>query len=104
MLEKLRKLGLYGIGLAVLTEEKIEALVKEAIDEGKITEKEGKSAVKELVKESKKEIDRQNQKVKKEVKKTLADLGVPTKKDISSLEARINKLENDILKELKEER
>jgi polyhydroxyalkanoate synthesis regulator phasin len=104
MYEKLRKLGLYGIGVAVLTEEKIEEIVKNAVEEGKITREESKSAVQDLITESKKERLNLNRNVKKEVKKAIADLGVPTKKDISRLESRINSLEKEILKEIKQNR
>lgn len=104
MLEKLKKLGLYGIGLAILTEEKIEEMVKDAVKEGKITRNESKAAIKELLEASKKERDKLNKNIKKQVIGALDELGVPTKKELSALQARINSLEKEILKELKEKR
>ncbi len=104
MFEKLRKLGLYGVGLAVLTEEKIEEMVKDAVKEGKITREESKSAIKELLGESKKEREKLNKSIKKEVTKALGELGIPTKKDLAALQGRINSLEKEVLKELKEKR
>lgn len=104
MLKTLRKLGLYGIGLAILTEEKIEEIVKDAVSEGKIKKEESKKAIDDLLKESKKEKNKLNLGIKKEVKKVLTDLDVPSKKDMSALEARINSLEETLLKELKQKR
>ncbi len=104
MLEMLRKLGLYGIGLAVLTEEKIEEIVREAVKEGEITKEEGKEAISKLIDDSKKERMELNKNIKEQVKKGLEELGVPTKKDLSTLEKRIISLEKEILKELKEKR
>ena len=104
MMEKLKKLGLYGIGLAVLTEEKIEEFVREAVTEGKITKEESKKAVSSLIEESKKERSKLNDNIRSEVKKAVSELGVPQKKDLSSLESRMNSLEKKILKALKEER
>lgn len=104
MLEKLKKLGLYGIGLAILTEEKIEEMVKDAVEDGKLTRADAKSAVKDLISESKKEREKLNKNIKKEVAKVLGELGVPTKKELSALQSRINSLEKEILKELKEKR
>lgn len=48
MKETLRKLGLYGVGLAALAEEKIDKLLNEAVEEGRITKDESKAAVEEL--------------------------------------------------------
>lgn len=90
--------------MAVLTEEKIEEMVKDAVKEGKITREESKSAIKELLGESKKEREKLNKSIKKEVTKALGELGIPTKKDLAALQGRINSLEKEVLKELKEKR
>ena len=57
-----------------------------------------------LIEESKKERAKLNDSIRSEVKKAVSELGVPQKKDLSSLESRINSLEKKILKALKEER
>jgi len=104
MFETLRKLGLYGIGLAALTEEKIEEMVNEAVREGRLSKEEGKTAFKELIEEAKKERERLNRTIKKEVQKALEELGISQRKELERLSKRITELEKEIRELLKKER
>ncbi|MBW2035295.1 MAG: hypothetical protein JRI94_17255 [Deltaproteobacteria bacterium] len=48
MNDLIRKVVLTGIGLAALTKEKIEEVVKEVVEKGKLSEKEGKEFIDSL--------------------------------------------------------
>ena len=56
MSETLRKLGLIGIGVLAITEEKIRQTVDELIEKGEMNREEGKSLVQELLTEKKKQM------------------------------------------------
>ena len=96
MLDLVKKGILTGIGLASLTKDKIEDLAEEIIEEGKLSEKEGRKLVEDLLKES----DEARKNLEEEVKKTVGDalekLDRPSKKDFEDLEARIKTLEEQM--------
>jgi len=96
MMENLKKLGIYGVGLALLTQEKIEELVKEASKEGKISKEDSKKAVKELIEASTKEKEKLSKSLKKEIQNILKEVGIPTKKDFVSIENKLGVLEREI--------
>ena len=55
MRESVRKLGLIGVGLWAMTEEKIDEMVKDLVDKGTISKEEGKKAIQDVLEESKKQ-------------------------------------------------
>ena len=48
MRESVRKLGLIGVGLWAMTEEKIDEMVKDLVDKGTISKEEGKKAIQDV--------------------------------------------------------
>jgi len=83
---------LIGIGLATLTREKIEQTIDELIKKGEMSEKEGKEALDDLVKKSKEVRKELTDKVEKTVADTLKKLNIPTRKEFSELEEKIEQL------------
>jgi len=93
MFNLLKKMIWLGAGLAVMTTEKIEAVVAELIKKGQLSEKEGKELAAELVARSltaKKEL---GEKVEKTMSDTLQKLNIPTRKDMEELKKRLERLE-----------
>jgi len=93
MFNLLKKMIWLGAGLAVMTAEKIEAVVAELIKKGQLSEKEGKELAAELVArsiEAKKEL---GEKVEKILSDTLKKLNIPTRKDLEELKKRLERLE-----------
>jgi polyhydroxyalkanoate synthesis regulator phasin len=93
MLEFLKKTLWIGAGLAVVTAEKIEAAVKEIVDRGDITEKEGKELIDDLIEKSKKAKKDLGERVEKAVRETLQRLKIPSRREVDELKARIEELE-----------
>jgi polyhydroxyalkanoate synthesis regulator phasin len=83
---------LIGIVLATLTREKIEQTIDELIKKGEMSEKEGKEALDDLVKKSKEVRKELTEKVEKTVADTLKKLNIPTRKEFSELEEKIEQL------------
>lgn len=89
----LGKFLLSGLGVLVLTEEKIEKFIEELTKEGEITQKGKKELLTEIIEkgeEKKKEIEG---KIREKVKNMLSQMNVATKNDIQKLEKRIATLE-----------
>jgi polyhydroxyalkanoate synthesis regulator phasin len=87
------KFLLSGLGVLVLTEEKIEKFIEELTKEGEITQKGKKELLTEIIEkgeEKKKEIEG---KIREKVENILSQMNVATKNDIQKLEKRIGALE-----------
>jgi len=98
MKESVRKIGLIGAGLWAMTEEKINELVKDLVDEGDISKEEGKKTVQELIEESKKQTVDFEKKVSEKMQDAISKKDIFTKKDMNELESRIKDLEEEILR------
>ena len=89
----LGKFLLSGLGVLVLTEEKIEKFIEELTKEGEITQKGKKELLTEIIEkgeEKKKEIEG---KIREKVEIMLSQMNVATKDDIRKLEKRVEALE-----------
>jgi len=96
MFDLLKKATLMGIGITSMTKDKIEALAKEIIEEGKLSEEEGKKLVEGLLKQSdeaRKDFESRGEKL---VKSTLEKLDIPSRAEMAKLQTRIKKLETRI--------
>nr|WP_321497336.1 hypothetical protein [uncultured Methanolobus sp.] len=94
-----KKVGLFGIGLWALTEEKIQDITDDLIENGEIKKEEGKKFVREVMDEQKKQKEEIEKKISTKVQETINKADVATKDEvrelkdiISSLEAKIDKL------------
>jgi polyhydroxyalkanoate synthesis regulator phasin len=85
-----------GAGLAVMTTEKIEAVVAELIKKGQLSEKEGKELAAELVARSLTAKKEMGEKVEKIMSDTLQKLNIPTRKDMEELKKRLERLEKEV--------
>ena len=93
MLDAIHKMFLAGVGLAAMTKDKIDEHVKELVEKGKLSEKEGRELAEDVLKKSKQAKDDLEKQVEKQVQQTLQALQIASKEDVEKLEARIEKLE-----------
>ncbi len=96
MSEMIRKMGLFGIGVVSMTQEKIEEFTQEMIKTGEISREEGKKFVKEVLSEKEKQVNDLEEKINKKVNETLKKSGIVMKSDLEALEKKIEKLEKTI--------
>ncbi len=96
MSDMVRKMGLFGIGVISLTQEKIEEFSQEMIKKGELSKEEGKKFVKDVLSEKEKQMKDIENKINKRVKETLEKSGVVMKSDLSALERKIEKLEKTV--------
>ncbi|MDO8727832.1 MAG: phasin family protein [Candidatus Methanoperedens sp.] len=96
MSEMIRKMGLFGVGVISLTQEKAEEFTQEMIKKGEISREEGKKFVRDVLSEKEKQIKDLEDKINDNVEKVMKKSGVVMKSDISALEKKIEKLEKTI--------
>ncbi len=96
MSDMLRKMGLFGIGVLSLTQEKIEEFTQEMVKKGEMSKDEGKKFVKDVLSEKEKQLKDMEEKINERVKENLKQSGIVMKSDIETLEKKIEKLEKTI--------
>ena len=98
MIESLKKVGLLGIGVLSITEEKITQVVNELVEKGEMNKEEGKTLVHELLTEKKKQMQDFDEKISKDVQNAIGKSKIASKDDVSRLEDKITELEKTIQK------
>lgn len=93
MFEQLRKLAMIGLGSTALAVDKVTEYVDELVAQGKLTVDEGKKLTEELIQNKKKETTHEE---REEIEKILLDMNLAQRKDIESLESRIEQLETQL--------
>jgi len=96
MSDMFRKMGLFGIGVISLTQEKIEEFSQEMIKKGEISKEEGKKFVKEVLSEKEKQLKDIEEQINERVRENIKKSGVVMKSDITALERKLEKLEKTI--------
>ena len=88
----LKKLVLSGIGVLVLTQEKIEEVVEELAKKGEIAWGEKEGLLAELIEKGTKQREEIERKIKKKVEEVISQINIATKEDIKRLEKKIDEL------------
>jgi polyhydroxyalkanoate synthesis regulator phasin len=96
MKDTLKKVGLFGIGLWALTEDKINELSKELIDSGEMNKKEGKKFVKEVLEEQKKQTEDIEKRINAKVQETFKRAEVVKKDDLKALKEQMQQLQDKL--------
>jgi len=87
-----------GIGLAIVSKEALENLIKQKTKDSGVSEKEAKQAVADLVTESKRREKQLQEQVKKVLKTAQANNPVVLKKDVLKMKTEIAKLKQKLKK------
>ena len=96
MRDSVRKLGLIGVGLWAMTEEKIDEMVKDFVDKGTISKEEGKKVIQDVLEESKKQKVDLERKISDKIQDAISKKDMFTRKDMHELKSRIQILEDEI--------
>ncbi len=102
MSEMFRKMGLFGIGVISLTQEKAEEFTQEMIKKGEMNREEGKKFVRDVLSEKDRQIKDIEDKINQKVRESLERSGVAMKSDLEVLEKKIESLEKTVNKLTKE--
>ncbi len=96
MSDMLKKMGLFGIGVLSLTQEKIEEFTQEMVKKGEMSKDEGKKFVKDVLSEKENQLKDMEEKINERVREHIKKSGVVMKSDIETLERKIEKLEKTV--------
>lgn len=89
----LRKAIFLGLGAITITREKAEAMVDELIKKGEVASAERYTAIDKLLKEADAQQRQFQDKVNAAVQKTIAEIGLPTKKDWDEVKEALKRIE-----------
>jgi len=93
MLDYIRRMVLAGAGLAIMTTEKIQAIMDELVRKGEMTEKEAREAVAEFAEKSKQAKKDLEEKMEQIAAGLLNRMNIPTRKEVDEIKERLARLE-----------
>jgi polyhydroxyalkanoate synthesis regulator phasin len=96
MFDLIKKTMLMGVGLAVMSKERAEAMAREVADTAKLSSEKGQEFVNEVVGKSEKMRQELEETVQRVVNENLKRTNLPTRDDIAQLRARIDELERNL--------
>ena len=102
MIDLLKKGILTGIGIGLMTKEKVEEFAKKTTEEAKLTKEEGRKFADELLKQSEETKQQIEGRINDEVKKVVDKLGVATHEDLKKIQKQLDKLQSSLSKKTKE--
>jgi polyhydroxyalkanoate synthesis regulator phasin len=94
MIDLIKKTMLAGIGATVTTKEKIEPLLKEYVEKGKLSAQEAKSLAERIVADGRQEFEQARHDLGQRVSELLKKSNLATRDELSALEKRVAALES----------
>ena len=91
-----KKAGLFGIGMWALTEEKLQDITDELIENGEMQKEEGKKFVRDLMDQQKKQKQEMENKISSKVQEAVDKAEVARKEEIGELKEMIMTLNSKI--------
>ena len=91
MKDVLKKVALFGVGIAAMSRDQIDGFVKKLEKKKVINVKEGKKLVSDLLKESEKSRRKVQLEIEKQVRSALKKVPLATKRDLAALEKKLKK-------------
>ncbi|HOC46811.1 MAG: hypothetical protein PHT96_01060 [Syntrophorhabdaceae bacterium] len=89
----LRKAIFLGLGAITITREKAEAMVDELIKKGEVASAERYTTIDKLLKEADAQQRQFQDKINQSVQKTVAEMGLPTRKDWDEVKEALKRIE-----------
>ena len=99
MINILKKGILTGVGLGVMTKDKIEEFAKKACAEAKLSEEEGRKFLEDILNQSKKVQHNLEERVHEQVAKAVESMDLVTKDDLNSIEKQLEELKDLLSKD-----
>jgi len=95
MLEEVRRLALFGSGVAELTRHQAEQIVKDLVKAGDVRRQQASSAARDLYDRSRENRKQLTSIIRTEIQNQVQNLGLASKRDLERLERRIARLESE---------
>lgn len=96
MIEAIKKTLLAGVGAAVITKDKVEVLLKDLVDKGKVTADEASDLASKIAGEGRKEFENTSKELTERVKALVEKADYARRSEVKALEERVNRLEEQL--------
>lgn len=96
MSDILRKIGLFGVGVIAITQEKVEEFAKEMVEKGEMNREEGKKFVIEVLSEKDRQVKELGDKINQKVKEAVERSGAVTKNDVEDIKNEMTDIKKRI--------
>ncbi len=96
MFELIKKSIFAGIGAFAATEEKVQELVSDFVEKGKITEQEGKTLINDLQNAVKENREKVSSMIDERITCIMGQLHLATKEDIATINERLARIEQQL--------
>ncbi|MCD6420291.1 MAG: hypothetical protein J7L41_06220 [Synergistetes bacterium] len=96
MIELLRKFLFSGLGVVAFTKSQLDALVKELVSKGEMSEEEGKKIVEEFTKRMELKKEEMLSTIRQEIGKLFDVVDVPSKAEVNEIKRMLKALENRV--------
>ena len=94
MLDEVRRLALFGSGVAELTRHQAEQIIKDLVKAGDVRRQQASGAARDLYDRSRENRKQLTSIIRSEIQNQVQNLGLASKKDLERLERRITRLES----------
>jgi len=98
MIDLIKKTLLTGVGLAVMTKDKVEELGRDLVSQAKLSEGEGREFIDNLVQQSETARSEFETRINAVVKKTIEGLNLVHKDELAKLQAKVDELSAELKK------
>jgi len=95
MLDEVRRLALFGSGVAELTRHQAEQIVKDLVKAGDVRRQQASTAARDLYDRSRENRKQLTSIIRTEIENQVQNLGLASKRDLERLERRITRLESE---------
>lgn len=95
MLDEVRRLALFGSGVAELTRHQAEQIIKDLVKAGDVRRQQASSAARDLYDRSRENRKQMTSIIRSEIQNQVQNLGLASKRDLERLERRIARLESE---------
>jgi len=89
----MRKALRLGLGMVVVTQKKVENIVREFVEKGDLGKEEGEKIVREFMQQGEESEKQLEKKLEEMLEQIMTKLNLPTREEIDKLETRVRKLE-----------
>lgn len=94
MIDALKKSLLVGVGATLVTAEKVESVLKDLVDKGKLNAEDAKAAASRVAQESRQEYEQARTSLQEMFDQLLAKASLVRKAELEALEKRVAELES----------
>lgn len=95
MEDTLKKILNASLGMAIIARNKVNEIINELVDKGKMSQAEGEKFINDLKSETEKSRKTAEDEIRKVIAKVLEKMDIPTKEEFDRLEKRVKALEKD---------